>query len=99
MDYVTVHGVDVPAMGFGMWPMKGETCRTAVETALEYGYRHIDTAQMYENESAVGQAIADSGVPRDEVFVVMKLLRRKPSTRRCPADRQSGSRSTKYWIY
>jgi diketogulonate reductase-like aldo/keto reductase len=74
MEYVTVEGVDVPALGFGTWPMKGETCRTAVRTALEHGYRHIDTAQMYENEAAVGQAIADSDVPREDVFLVTKLL-------------------------
>jgi diketogulonate reductase-like aldo/keto reductase len=73
MEYVTAHGVDVPALGFGTWPMKGETCRTAVRTALEAGYRHVDTAQMYENEAAVGRAIAESDVPRDEVFVVTKL--------------------------
>lgn len=75
MDYVTAHGVDVPALGFGTWPMRGETCRTAVRTALEYGYRHVDTAQMYQNEAAVGRAIADSGVPREDVFLVTKLLR------------------------
>ena len=73
MEYVTVQGVEVPALGFGTWPMKGETCRTAVRTALEYGYGHVDTAQMYENEAAVGRAIADSDVPREEVFVVTKL--------------------------
>lgn len=75
MDYVTVQGVEVPALGFGTWPMKGETCRTAVRTALEHGYRHVDTAQMYENEAAVGGAIADSAIPREEVFLVTKLLR------------------------
>ena len=74
MEYVTVGDVEVPALGFGTWPMKGETCRTAVRTALEHGYRHIDTAQMYENEAAVGQAIAESEVPREEVFLVTKLL-------------------------
>ena len=74
MEYVTVEGVDVPALGFGTWPMKGETCRTAVRTALEHGYRHIDTAQMYENEAAVGEAIAESDVPREDVFLVTKLL-------------------------
>ena len=75
MEYVTVQGVDVPALGFGTWPMKGETCRTAVRTALECGYRHVDTAQMYENEAAVGRAIAESDVPREEVFLVTKLRR------------------------
>ena len=75
MEYVTAEGVDVPALGFGTWPMKGATCRTAVEHALETGYRHIDTAQMYNNEEAVGQAIADSEVPREDVFLVTKILR------------------------
>jgi len=74
MKYVTVEGVDVPALGFGTWPMKGEACRSAVRTALEHGYRHIDTAQMYENETAVGRAIAESEVPREDVFLVTKLL-------------------------
>jgi diketogulonate reductase-like aldo/keto reductase len=74
MEYVTVEGVDVPALGFGTWPMKGEACRSAVRTALEHGYRHIDTAQMYKNETAVGRAIAESEVPREDVFLVTKLL-------------------------
>ena len=76
MSSVTVRGEAVPALGFGTWPMEGETCRTAVKTALETGYRHIDTAQMYGNEDAVGRAIADSEVPREEVFLVTKVLRR-----------------------
>jgi diketogulonate reductase-like aldo/keto reductase len=75
MEHVTACGVDVPALGFGTWPMKGDTCRTAVEHALDTGYRHIDTAQMYNNEDAVGQAIADSEVPREDVFLVTKILR------------------------
>jgi diketogulonate reductase-like aldo/keto reductase len=75
MEYVTAQGVEIPALGFGTWPMKGETCRTAVQTALETGYRHVDTAQMYENEAAVGRAIADSEVPREDVFLVTKILR------------------------
>jgi len=75
MEYVTADGVDVPALGFGTWPMKGATCRTAVEHALHTGYRHLDTAQMYNNEDAVGQAIADSEVPREDVFLVTKILR------------------------
>jgi diketogulonate reductase-like aldo/keto reductase len=75
MEHVTAAGVDVPALGFGTWPMKTETCRTAVEHALEVGYRHLDTAQMYNNEAAVGEAIADSEVPREDVFLVTKILR------------------------
>lgn len=76
MEYVNTQGVDVPALGFGTYPMKGEECRSAVETALDVGYRHIDTAQMYENETAVGRAIANSSVDRADVFLVTKVLRR-----------------------
>lgn len=76
METVTVQGVEIPALGFGTWPMNGERCREAVATALDVGYRHVDTAQMYDNEDAVGAAIADSPVSREDVFVVTKLLRR-----------------------
>jgi diketogulonate reductase-like aldo/keto reductase len=76
MEYVNTRGVDVPALGFGTYPMEGEECRRAVETALDVGYRHIDTAQMYENETAVGRAIANSPVDRADVFLVTKVLRR-----------------------
>ncbi|WP_224333804.1 aldo/keto reductase [Haloprofundus halobius] len=75
MEYVTAEGVDVPVLGFGTWPMKGETCRSAVQHALDTGYRHIDTAQMYNNEDAVGEAIADSEVPREDLFLVTKIRR------------------------
>ena len=75
MEHITAAGVDVPALGFGTWPMKGETCRTAVDHALEVGYRHLDTAQMYDNEAAVGRALADTSVPREDVFLVTKILR------------------------
>jgi diketogulonate reductase-like aldo/keto reductase len=75
MEYVTAAGVDVPALGFGTWPMTGATCRSAVQHALQTGYRHVDTAQMYDNEAAVGAAIADSGVPRADVFLVTKVRR------------------------
>jgi diketogulonate reductase-like aldo/keto reductase len=75
VETVTSHGVAVPALGLGTYPMTGDSCRTAVGTALELGYRHVDTAQMYDNEAAVGDAIAASPVPREEVFVVTKLDR------------------------
>ena len=70
-----MQGVDVPALGLGTWPMEGERCRRAVATALDLGYRHVDTAQMYANEDAVGAAVAAADVPREDVFVVTKLLR------------------------
>jgi diketogulonate reductase-like aldo/keto reductase len=75
MKYITAKDIDVPALSFGTWLIKGAACRTAVEHALHTGYRHLDTAQMYNNKDAVGQAIADSEVPREDVFLVTKILR------------------------
>ncbi|QCS44590.1 aldo/keto reductase [Natrinema versiforme] len=76
MEYVSVQGADIPALGFGTARMGGTETRNAVETALRLGYRHIDTAQMYGNEDAVGEAVENADVARDEVFVVTKILRR-----------------------
>ncbi|MFD1563621.1 aldo/keto reductase [Haloarchaeobius amylolyticus] len=75
MEHVSLRGVDIPSLGLGTWPMTGTQCTEAVRTALELGYRHVDTAQMYDNEDAIGAAIADSRVDRDDVFVTTKLLR------------------------
>lgn len=65
--------MNMPPLGLGTWPLKGEAARAAVREALALGYRHVDTAQMYENEAEVGAAIRESGLPRDEVFVVTKI--------------------------
>jgi diketogulonate reductase-like aldo/keto reductase len=73
MTYQTVQGEDVPALGLGTWQITGEDCYEAVRDALEIGYRHIDTAQVYENEDDVGRALADAGVDRDDVFLVTKV--------------------------
>ena len=54
----------MPILGFGTWQLSGEICHGAVKKALEIGYRHIDTAEMYANEEEVGRAIAESGVQR-----------------------------------
>jgi len=70
---VTVRGVDVPAVGLGTWRLRGDDCRRAVETALELGYRHVDTAQAYGNERQVGAAIRSSSVDRDDLFLTTKL--------------------------
>jgi diketogulonate reductase-like aldo/keto reductase len=68
----------IPMLGFGVWEIKnGRECEDSVRWALEAGYRHIDTAQAYGNEESVGQALRDSGVPRDEVFITTKFLPRK----------------------
>ncbi|SDQ64613.1 aldo/keto reductase [Natronobacterium texcoconense] len=70
---VSAGGAEIPKLGFGTARITGDDCKQAVETALEVGYRHVDTAQMYDNETAVGRAIADSDVARDEIFVVTKV--------------------------
>ena len=61
-----------PLVGFGTWQLKGDECYDACLVALEAGYRHLDTATVYGNEAEVGRALADSGVPREEVFVTTK---------------------------
>ena len=73
------NGIAIPQMGVGTWTLRGETARENVRLALEAGFRHIDTAQMYENEAEVGQGIADSTVPRNEVFLTTKIV---PATMR-----------------
>ncbi|WLI08776.1 2,5-didehydrogluconate reductase DkgB [Pseudomonas sp. FP597] len=63
----------VPAFGLGTFRLKGQVVIDSVSTALELGYRVIDTAQIYENEAEVGQAIADSGIARAELFITSKI--------------------------
>ena len=67
------NGLEIPQIGVGTWTLRGETARQNVRLALQAGFRHVDTAQMYENESEVGLGIADSGVPRNEIFVTTKV--------------------------
>ncbi|MER5890575.1 aldo/keto reductase, partial [Streptomyces sp. NPDC001941] len=67
------NGVAMPQLGFGVWQVPDDEAAKAVGTALEAGYRSIDTAAIYENEKGTGQAIAASGLPRDELFVTTKL--------------------------
>jgi 2,5-diketo-D-gluconate reductase A len=66
-------GVKIPQLGFGVFKVPPDETKEVVEEALEAGYRHIDTAAAYRNEKGVGEAIAASGLPRDEVFVTTKL--------------------------
>ena len=67
------NGVTVPQLGYGVWQVGDDEVTPAVATALEAGYRHIDTAAIYGNERGVGRAIAESGIARDELFVTTKL--------------------------
>jgi diketogulonate reductase-like aldo/keto reductase len=71
---VLADGNEIPLLGLGVWQVPdGPVCEAAVRAALELGYRHIDTAQAYGNERSVGQALRDSGVPREDVFLTTKF--------------------------
>ena len=73
MEYQTIKGEKVPSLGLGTWRLVGEACARAVERALGLGYRHIDTAQMYDNEKEVGRSIQNSNVDREDIFLVTKV--------------------------
>jgi 2,5-diketo-D-gluconate reductase A len=66
-------GVQLPTIGFGTWQITGSSAYESTRTALDVGYRHIDTATMYGNEEEIGKALRDSGVDRSEVFITTKL--------------------------
>ena len=86
METLTLNnGVQMPLMGFGTWDVRGETGKQAILTALELGYRLIDTAQMYDNEEIVGQAVRVSGLKRQEVFLTTKLYRPSASYEKAKA--------------
>src|SRR3954449_12503557 len=73
-------GNEMPLLGLGVWQVReGDETYNSVRSALELGYRHIDTAQAYGNEESVGRALADSGVARDEVFITTKFFPRSRS--------------------
>lgn len=67
------NGVEIPQLGFGVYQVEPEQTKDATLSALEVGYRHIDTAQMYGNEKGVGEALRESGIARNEIFVTSKL--------------------------
>jgi diketogulonate reductase-like aldo/keto reductase len=73
MQFVEAGGAEIPAIGVGTWELRGRSCARLVEQAIKLGYRHIDTAQIYENEREVGEGIRASGVKRDDVFVTTKV--------------------------
>jgi len=70
---VEAKGARIPLAGLGTWDLRGRTCARVVEQALRLGYRHIDTAEMYDNEREVGEGLRASGVPRNEVFLTTKV--------------------------
>jgi len=73
MEHLQTQGISLPRLGLGTFRMQGDACRAAVESALALGYRHIDTAEMYGNEEAIGAAIAASRLPRKDLHVTTKV--------------------------
>jgi diketogulonate reductase-like aldo/keto reductase len=73
-ETVTLPGkIEIPLLGFGTWQLRGESGYQAVRSALEVGYRHLDTATIYRNEAEVGRAVRDSGLPREDLFITTKV--------------------------
>jgi 2,5-diketo-D-gluconate reductase B len=73
MPLVEANGAKIPLVGLGTWELRGPTCARIVDAALRLGYRHIDTAEMYDNEREVGDGLRASGIDRDDVFVTTKI--------------------------
>jgi len=72
-NVVLNNGIEIPQLGFGVWRVPAEETQRVVGDALAAGYRHIDTARLYDNEAAVGAAVRDSGLDRDQVFITTKV--------------------------
>ena len=70
---VEAHGARIPLIGLGTWDLRGRTCARLTEQALRLGYRHIDTAELYDNEREVGEGLRAAGVKREEVFITTKI--------------------------
>jgi 2,5-diketo-D-gluconate reductase A len=88
--------VIMPMVGFGTWPMRGSKACVAVATALEAGYRHLDTATMYANEEEVGRAVRDSGLARQDVFLTSKLRAGDAGRERAELTRSLNALGTDY---
>ena len=73
MDVTETHGARIPIIGFGTMTLKEDLCVEMVEAALQLGYRHLDTAQMYGNEREVGSGLRGSGLKREDVFLTTKV--------------------------
>ncbi len=71
-----LHGAEMPVLGLGTWPLRGADAAAAVRTAIEAGYRLVDTAENYQNEDGVGQGIRDAGIDRSEIFITTKFNKR-----------------------
>ncbi len=70
---VEAHGARIPVIGLGTWELRGRTCTRVVQQALQLGYRHVDTAELYDNEGEVGEGLRAAGIAREDVFVTTKV--------------------------
>ncbi len=89
-------GVTMPMVGFGTWRLRGQQAYEAIRFALEIGYRHIDTATMYRNETEVGRAVHDSGLDRQDVFITTKLAPENAGRERATLDASLRALGTDY---
>ena len=92
MLYIGIRGAKIPVLGFGTWAVSGSGAYDTTRQALDLGYRHIDTAQIYGNEAEIGRAIRDSGIARDEIFLTTKIA---PDKLRAAAAKRSHEESLK----
>lgn len=90
MNVVEAHGARIPALGLGTWTLNGRMCARLVEQALRLGYRHVDTAEIYDNEREVGEGLRASGVRREEVFITTKVWK----THLAPPDLQRATKES-----
>ena len=72
-EFFTKNNINIPSIGLGTWDLRGSQCENAIQVALDIGYRHIDTAQMYENEKDIGNALNNSKIGRDNLFITTKI--------------------------
>lgn len=72
--YTLENGIQIPSQGLGTWQVDDETAARVVKDAIEVGYRHIDTAEAYQNEEGVGRGIQESGMPRQQIFLTTKIM-------------------------
>lgn len=75
MERITVNGAQIPKLGLGTYRLTGQTCSNTVRDALELGYRHIDTAEFYDNHAAIAEGIAAASIDRDDLFLTTKVWR------------------------
>ena len=85
IDFKLSNGVEIPAMGYGVFQMSSAEVAEHLPQAIQAGFRHIDTANGYYNEVAVGEAVRESGIPRSEFFITTKLWPRDYGTADCMA--------------